>query len=114
LEIQGLTPFTIRGIRRWINAQISRYKTHPHRLAIECVILFLAGFLEDYVLSLDTIVTANRLWLAAGATSYCVVMLQSTVLYSLVDDRITAWPKIQSLAFGCATGAMLAVAFFPQ
>lgn len=103
-----------RAIGRWIQTRIARYKTHPWRMQIECAVLFFAGFLEDYVLSWDTIVTANRLWLAAGATSYSVVMLQCTVLYALVDDKLTAWPKVQALALGCASGAMVATAFFPQ
>jgi len=102
------------AIGKWIARKVAGQKEHPYRLQIECAVLFAAGFLEDYVLSWDTIVTANRLWLAAGGTSYMVVMLQCTVLYALVDDRITAWPKVQALALGCASGAMLATAFFPQ
>ena len=102
-----------RTLAKWMDSQLSRFKAHPNRNAIECAILFVAGFSEDFILSFDTIVTANKLWHYAGATSWLIVIMQFAVFRNIMDDRITAWRKIMSLAFGCALGAMVAVGISP-
>jgi hypothetical protein len=106
---------TSHSFGKWVQSQVGRFKTHPRKNEIECVILFCAGFLEDGILSFDTIVTANHYWLPAGLTSYLVVLMQFSVFPFIIEDRMLVnWMKLNALGLGCAFGAMLAVAFGPQ
>lgn len=103
---------SIRSFGKWITEQQARVKDHRHRRRIECSVLFAAGFVMDGILSLDTIVTANNAWIAAGATSLFVTFLSYVVFPFVVDEgKIVNWPKLWSLGLGCAAGAMLVTAF---
>jgi hypothetical protein len=100
---------TVKAFGKWFDAQLAKIKEHPQRLTIECTILFVAGMFIEAVLSIDTIVTANRMVIAAGFTSYSIEVLNTTVFRYVIDDgmRINN-AKLQSLALGSAAGAMLA------
>jgi FtsH-binding integral membrane protein len=102
---------TIKGLSRWIDKELARLKEHPHRLKIECALLFVACFVSEWVLSVDTIVTAKGLWLAAGGTSLVFEFLTFVVLFTLLDEnRRRSWPRFIAAALGSACGAMVAVA----
>ncbi len=60
---------TVKGIGRWTDKQLARFKEHPRRVRIECALLFVACFVSECVLSVDTIVTSKGMWLAAGGTT---------------------------------------------
>ena len=100
---------SVKAFGRWFDAQLAKIKAHPHRLEIECGILFIGGMFIEAVLSIDTIVTANRMVIGAGITSYSIEVLNTTVFRYVIDDgmRINN-AKLQALALGSAAGAMLA------
>lgn len=70
----------------------------------------MAGFLEDFILSYDTLYTAWQNPNGASATSFTIVVLQVLVLRNILDDnKINAFTKMLALAFGCAIGANVAI-----
>lgn len=102
-----------RSIGRWLERQQERFKGSPRRQEIEYAFLFVATFISETVLSIDTIVTADRLWYFAGPTTLLFEFLSYAVLFAILsEDRKRSWPRFLSAALGATAGAMVATATF--
>lgn len=101
---------TVKGIGRTIDKQLAKLKEHPHRVAIECTLLFVVQFALEWILSLDTIWTANGKWLGAGGTSLLIESLNLAVTATLFSTgALRTWFHYFSAVAGCTIGAMVAV-----
>jgi hypothetical protein len=102
---------TVKGIGRWTDKQLARFKEHPRRVEIECALLFLVSFVLEWILSLDTIYTASGRWFAAGTTSFLIESLNLAVTATLFATGASrTWYHFFSAVFGSTSGAMVAVA----
>lgn len=102
---------TVKGIGRWIDGRLARFKEHPHRVLIECVLLFSVSFALEWILSLDMIYTASGRWLSAGATSFVIEYTNLGLGAALFSTgAMRSWKHFLSTALGSSFGAMVAVA----
>lgn len=101
---------TVKGIGRTVDKQLARFKEHPHRVQIECGLLFVVSFVLEWILSLDTIFTASGRWFAAGSTSFLIESLNLAVTATLFATGATrSWSHFAAAVLGSTIGAMVAV-----
>lgn len=101
---------TVKGIGRTIDKHLAKLKEHPHRMAIECALLFVVSFILECILSADTIYTASGRWFAAGATSFLIDSLNLAITAALFSTgALRSYRHFFSAVFGSTAGAMVAV-----
>lgn len=101
---------TVKGIGRWTDKQLARFKEHPRRVPIECSLLFAVSFGLEWIYSLDTIYTASGRWFGAGGTSFIIDAVNYTVFVTLFATGASrTWFHFFSAVIGCTLGAMVAV-----
>ena len=101
---------TVKGIGRWTDKQLARFKEHPHRVAIECTLLFVVSFGLEWIYSLDTIYTASGQWIGAGITSFIIEAVNYTVFVALFATGASrTWYHFFSAVISVTLGAMVAV-----
>lgn len=101
---------TVKGIGRWTDKQLARFKEHQHRVPIECALLFAVSFCLEWILSLDTIYTATGRYIAAGATSFTIETLNLAITAALFSTgALRSWRHFWSAVIGSTLGAMVAV-----
>jgi len=94
---------TVKGIGRWTDKQLARFKEHPHRVAIECTLLFAVSFVLEWILSLDMIYTATGSWFSAGVTSFVIEYTNIGVGAALFTTGATTFcHKSPRLCTSCA------------
>lgn len=101
---------TVKGIGRWTDKQLARFKEHPRRVPIECALLFVVSFGLEWIYSLDTIYTSSGQWLGAGGTSAIIESVNYTVFVALFASGASrTWFHFFSAVVGVTLGAMVAV-----
>ena len=92
----------VTKVRRWI-------KTQQSELRAEHAFLCVAAFVNEMILSLDTICTANGYWFAAGCTTLTFEVLTFVILVAILGDGTKrSVSKFTAAALGATAGAMLA------